>query len=264
MESRHRRRLVVFLLLFVLALSAASCGRRIDVGETQTREEAVAQQDASRVEVDLRMGAGRLDVSVGGQELMEATFTYDVHEWEPIVTYNVNDGVGQLEVSQPEIEEIGIPDDDIDYQWELRFSEEVPLEMEVNLGAGQSDLDLANLDLRSLRMNTGAGDVEVSLGGGLDTFRMETGAGEINLNLANDWERDLQAELRGGVGSVTVLLPCKVGTRVTVRQGIGSIKASGLSQSGDTYTTDAFGESEVTLDITIEGGIGEVNLRVGG
>lgn len=138
------------------------------------------------------------------------------------------------------------------------------MEMEVDLGAGQSDLDLVGLDLRSLRMNTGAGQVDVNLGGSLETLRMETGAGEISLDLANDWQQDMEAEIRGGVGSVTVILPSEVGARVAVQQGIGSVNASGLSQNGDTYTNDAFGASEVTLDISVEGGIGEVNLRVGG
>lgn len=262
MERKLRREMLLLQLLFVLVL-IVGCGRRIAVGETQTKEESVARQDASRVEINLSMGAGRLEIASGSQELMEGTFTYNVDEWEPVVAYEVNDGVGELTVTQPEVEEIGIPDDDIDYQWDLRFNEEAPLEMEVDLGAGQSDLDLAGLDLRSLRMNTGAGDVEVSLGGSLETFHMETGAGESNVNLANDWEGDLDAQIQGGVGSITVQLPSDVGVRVTVQQGIGTVNAGGLSQNGDTYTNGAFGESDVTLDITVEGGIGEINLNVG-
>lgn len=263
MERKHRWGLLVFHLLLMLVLSAG-CGRRIAVGETQTKEETVARQDANQVEVDVRMGAGRLDVSAGSQTLMDATFTYNVDEWEPNVEYTVSGGVGQLTVTQPEVEDVGIPDDDIDYQWELRFNEETPMEMEVDLGAGQSELDLVGLDLRSLRMNTGAGQVDMTLGGNLENLHMETGAGEISLDLANDWGQDMEAEIRGGVGSVTVILPSEVGARVTVQQGIGSVNASGLNQNGDTYTNDAFGESEVDLDISVEGGIGEVNLRVGG
>lgn len=264
MDHKHTLRLLPYLLVLALAAALTGCGRFISVGETQTKEESVSREDASRVEVDLRMGAGQLNVSGGSQDLLEAAFTYNVDVWEPVVEYDVSDGTGHLAVSQPKVEEIGIPDTDIRYEWDLRLNQETPLEMQVDLGAGKSNLDLAGLDLRTLRMNTGAGQVEVNLGGTLETLRMETGAGEINLNLANRWQQDLQAQISGGIGSVTVELPSDVGARVTVRQGIGSVDAPGLSRSGNTYTNDAYGESEVTLDITLEGGIGDVTLRVGG
>ena len=264
MNRKPNTRLLLFLLLAALVPAMAACGGRIAVGETQTKEETVARQDASEVEVQLRMGAGELNVSGGSQQLLEAAFTYNVEAWEPVLEYDVSAGTGRLTVTQPEVAEIGIPNNDIRYEWDLRLSEEMPLEMRVDLGAGQNNLNLAGLNLRSLRMNTGAGEVDVNLGGALETLRMETGAGEINLNLANRWEQDMEAQISGGIGSVTVLLPSDVGARVTVRQGIGSVNADGLTRSGDTYTNDAYGESEVTLDITIEGGIGEVNLRVGG
>jgi predicted membrane protein len=136
--------------------------------------------------------------------------------------------------------------------------------MEINLGAGESNLNLADLSLRTLRMNTGAGQVDVNLGGTLEDFRLDTGAGEINLNLAHAWEQDTEGRINGGIGSITVLLPSSTGVQVTVRQGIGSVDAPGFTRDGNSYTNDAYGESEVTLDLTIEGGIGEVNLREGG
>lgn len=264
MVHKHSVRWLLVVMLLALFPALVACDGRISVGETRTVEETVARQDASHVEVDLRMGAGQLNVAAGSGELLEAEFTFNVDAWEPVVEYDVSDGRGQLTVSQPELEGIGIPDNDVRYQWDLRFNEATPLTMEVDLGAGENNLDLADLNLRTLRMNTGAGAVDVNLGGTLESLRMETGVGEINLNLAHSWEQDLEARISGGVGSLTVLLPSDVGARVTVRQGIGSVDATGLTESGNTYTNDAYGESDVTLDITIEGGIGDVSLHVGG
>ncbi len=51
--------------------------------------------------------------------------------------------------------------------------------------------------------------------------------------------------------------------RVDIDGGIGDINASGLSMQDDVYINDAFGESDVTLDILIEAGIGQINLEVG-
>ena len=42
------------------------------------------------------------------------------------------------------------------------------------------------------------------------------------------------------------------------------MNAPGFNQSGNTYTNDAFGESEATLFLNIEGGVGEINLELAG
>jgi hypothetical protein len=50
--------------------------------------------------------------------------------------------------------------------------------------------------------------------------------------------------------------------RVEARKGLGEINAAGLNKNGDIYTNQAYGQSEVTLDIKIEGGIGSLNLQL--
>jgi hypothetical protein len=43
---------------------------------------------------------------------------------------------------------------------------------------------------------------------------------------------------------------------------VGRIEASGLKQDWNVYTNEAHGTSEVTLDINIVAGIGQINLEV--
>ena len=45
--------------------------------------------------------------------------------------------------------------------------------------------------------------------------------------------------------------------------GHSPVDTSGLTKDGDTYTNDAYGESDVTLNIEIDAGIGKINLDVG-
>ena len=45
--------------------------------------------------------------------------------------------------------------------------------------------------------------------------------------------------------------------------GVGDVSASGLNQNGDTYTNDSYGESDVTLNIDISGGVGQITLDTG-
>ena len=68
--------------------------------------------------------------------------------------------------------------------------------------------------------------------------------------------------LQGGVGEATVRLPSEVGVRVEARGGLGQINAEGLQKQGDSYANDAYGDSEVTLDVDIQGGVRQINLEV--
>jgi hypothetical protein len=209
------------------------------------------------------MGAGELGVSGGSDELLEATFTYNVEELNPEATYSN----GKLVVQHDDIKEgIGTFFDLDDYrnEWDLRLNEGVPMEMSIDLGAGRTDLTLGSLALTSLDINAGAGGVDLDLSGSqfLNRLDFDMGAGEITLDLTGNWQDDLDAAIKGGVGEINLKLPSNVGVRIVVNTGIGGVDTSGLTKDGDTYTNDAYGESEVTLHIDIDGGIGQINLDV--
>ncbi|MGI6209176.1 MAG: hypothetical protein ACOYEW_13310, partial [Anaerolineae bacterium] len=60
-----------------------------------------------------------------------------------------------------------------------------------------------------------------------------------------------------------VELPADVGVRASVSGGLGTVRVEGLRSEGGVYVNDAYGESGVTLDLTVRGGVGEVVLTVG-
>ena len=74
--------------------------------------------------------------------------------------------------------------------------------------------------------------------------------------------RDLDVNINTGAANITVRLPRDVGVRVEVEAGVGRIEASGLRHDWNVYTNEAYGTSEVTLQINIVAGIGQINLEV--
>jgi hypothetical protein len=187
------------------------------------------------------MGAGELNLTGGADRLMEADFAYNVADWEPEVNYDVSGETGELIVEQGQGE--GPPiGGDARNEWDIRFNDEVPTDLSVQMGAGESDLDLDSLTLR-----------------GLD---LEMGAGRTTIDLTGAYEGDLVASIQGGVGEATVRLPSEVGVRVEAQGGLGQINAEGLQKEGEAYVNDAYGDSEVTLDVDIQGGVGQINLEV--
>ena len=208
----------------------------------QRQSESVDLDNAQSVVAQLRMGAGELNLTGGADALMEADFAYNVSEWEPEVSYDVSGETGELSVEQGTSDESVRVGGDARNEWEVRFNDEVPTDLQVEMGAGESDLDLDSLTLTGLAL--------------------EMGAGQTTVDLTGDYGQDLDASIEGGVGEATVLLPSEVGVRARAEGGLGKINAEGLQREGDSYVNDAYGDSDVTLEVDVRGGVGRINLEV--
>lgn len=226
--------------LVLLAVLLAGCGSKLRVGEVRTESQSVELGDARSVHVEINLGAGDLEVTGGAKKLFEADFTYNAAKLKPEVKYTD----GTLVLWQPENE--GLPDlrgiTDFRNEWALRLNDQVPMDLRVEIGAGASELRLAGLSLTGL---------DITLG-----------AGESMIDLSGDWARDLNVIINAGAGDITVRLPSDVGIRVKADVGVGTIEAPGLTQTGNIYTNAAYGESEMTLQVDIDAGVGQLNLEV--
>jgi hypothetical protein len=187
------------------------------------------------------MGAGELNVTGGADQLMEGEFSYNVSDWKPKVNYDVSGEKGELSVEQGSSEDVRLGGDARN-EWDIRLNDEVPTALVVKMGAGESDLDLDSLTLT-----------------GLD---LQMGAGKTTVDLTGDYAQDFDASIEGGVGEATVLVPSEVGVRATAEGGLGKINAKGFQREGDSYVNDSYGDSDVTLDVDVQGGVGQINLRV--
>ena len=242
-----KNRVAKLFLLSVLVTTTLACSLTDltssvlgKTGKLRNDVEVIPLKGVSSAAVNLRMGAGELKIDAGNKELAEAQFTYNVPEWKPTIDYNVNGSQGELWIKQPSVTNMGIGS--YRYEWDLHLTPDIPLSLEIELGAGESQLDLSQLTVTSLEMKTGVGFVEVDLTG--------------------DRQQDINVSLRGGVGEVKILLPDEVGVRVQARGGLGEIDAQGLIRDGNNYVNDAYGESEHTITLDIEGGIGAINLEI--
>ncbi len=238
----EKRRVLVIAALLPLLMS---CGFwRPTVGPTQA-ETQIAANGASSAQVELTLGAGELQLSAlqpsaGSRDLAEVAFTYSIASWQPTVAYNVNQGVGKLVIAQPKTTAV-LPQN-IRYEWEVQLNPALPLDLKLDMGAGK-----AVLDLRGLTLNV----VDIA-----------AGAGELQMDLSGAWAQSATITIEGGVGKVTLRLPNAVGVRVEAETGLGRVNANGLSKNGDSYVNAAYGTSAVVLAITVEAGVGEVNLEL--
>ena len=236
------RSLVLCVAVVAATVLVGACGApRVEVGELRTENRSVQAENAESVQANLRIALGELNVGGGADSLMEADFAYNVAAWRPGVNYEVVGDTGELTVRQQGLRE-GIPTRDVRNEWNLRLSDDVPVDLGVQMGGGVGNLDLDNLALTGLNLDVGAGVTRV--------------------DLAGDWGRDLRAVIRGGAGQVTVLLPSRTGVRVDAGTRLGRVNADGLRREGDAFVNDAYGDSEATLEVEVKGGAGQINLEV--
>ena len=244
------RYLVMVLSIVMMAATVVlteACGmqpggtRQQQVGKMQEVSKSVDFKNADSVSAQLKMGAGELHITGGADQLMEADFSYSVSELKPKVSYDVNGQKGELLVKQGSANS-GSLDGKARNEWDINFNDEVPTDFRVEMGAGESNLDLDSLALT-----------------GLD---LQIGAGKTTVDLTGDYTRGFDASIEGGVGEATVLVPSEVGVRVRAEGGLGKINAGGFRREGQAYVNDAYGDSEVTLDVDVRGGVGTINLEV--
>ncbi|MFL7792834.1 MAG: toast rack family protein [Anaerolineae bacterium] len=296
------RRIVIALAALLLMGSSLACcccystfprniqintGPTVEVGELQDKEESIPLDGTEMVAVDILFGAGELEITSGEPgQLFSGHFLYNVAEWKPEITYND----GKLTIQQGDDDEsVTWPSEGAARnEWKLAFSPEVPLEMDIKVGAGQGELDLTDLQLEKLDIDLGAGDfsvrfnapnqaemsrftldvgaanLEIEGAGNASPEKMivQGGAGKITLDLTGDWANSADIEVTSGVGQLDLRLPDDVGVRVNVQGGLSNVEATGLSRSGEAYVNNAYGEAEIELNIEVTTGVGQVDLKV--
>ncbi len=222
------------LLAVTLLFTGCDAAR---TGPTQ-HESAHFDLDKSELtRVELRMGAGELNVGGGSSKLAEADFTFNVPTWKPTVEYHSTGVRGDLVIAQPES---GASLGNSEYRWDVRLNDGVLMDVVTRLGAGEAKMNLGSMNLRNVEL--------------------KIGAGEVKMDLRGNPKRSYDVRIKGGVGEATVYLPKGVGIDATAQGGIGEVKVTGLEQRNGRWINPAQENSPVKIHLDVKGGVGQINL----
>jgi len=221
----------------VLLSSGCQVGS-VATGETRHETKSIELDKAETARVEIRMGAGELRVKSGTPKLLEADFTYNVPDWRPVVDYRASPLRGDLTISQPK--NSGRLIGRTVNTWELKLNGQLPLDVTANLGAGEANLELGQMNLRTVEVNIGAG--------------------EVKMDLRGEPKRDYNVQMHGGVGEATVYLPKDAGISATAAGGIGEISATGLEKRDGVWINPERIHAPVTVRLDVKGGVGAIHL----
>ena len=260
--------------ILVLALASMACGFSIDLPERQkagpeVKESiTVADPKSDETRLSLSFGAGKLTLSPGAKNLVDGTVVYNVKELKPEIQKNGD----SIEIKQGDFHSLP-PFDNMKNEWDLKVSD-TPLDLTVQAGAYEGNLELGGLALKSLTVRDGASHVDVSFlepnqtemsllryetgasdvklkglaNANFSTLTFSGGAGNYTLDFSGELQRDATVTVESGLGNLTLIVPEDVGAVLTVESTAVNISSgSGWAQSGQKYTQRGSGPSLTIL-----------------
>ena len=220
--------------IVALALATAACNTGGPAGPLTRENHTIERGAATRARVEIDMGAGELTVQSGAAQLLEGEFEFNLPALKPAIAYAVEGSTGLLKVSQ------GSASGSYENKWHLSLDESTPVELHINLSAGDARLTLGRLTLQSVAVRLGAGDLVLDLRG------MPPGSYPVSVN--------------AGAGDTSIHLPASVGISARTIGLIGDATMTGLEKRDDRWINPRAGESPVTIDLRVQHAIGDLKL----
>jgi len=124
--------------------------------------------------------------------------------------------------------------------WDLDLAPGIPLDLRVDLGMGEADLDLTGLAVSSLDVSVAMGKTTVLL----------------------PQEGDIKAKIDGAMGEIVVVVPEGVEACVHANVGIGSRKLpDGYQRQDEVYTSPGYARADSRIDLEVSLAIGSIQVR---
>lgn len=266
----------IILAILILALASMACGFTINLPERPKAgpeiEESITVEDpkSDETRLTLSFGAGRLTLSPGAESLVEGTALYNVEDLKPIIQKSGD----SIQIRQGDFKSLPLFED-MKNEWDLKLSD-TPLDLTVEAGAYEGDLELGGLALKSLtvqdgashvnlsftepnqtemsilRYQTGASDVKLTglANANFSTLTFSGGAGNYTLDFSGELQRDAVVTVESGLGNLSLIVPEDLNAAVTVEGTAMNINnGSSWAQSGQEYTQEGSGP---TLTIIVK------------
>ena len=221
-------------LACVAVAGEIACGTSGPVGPVVHEHHSVERGAATSARVEIGMTAGELEVKSGAKMLFEGDFDFNV----PVV--EARDCVCGGRHHRHAEGVAGLASGNYENSWRLSLDETTPVDLHLTLGAGDAELVLGRVNLQSLAVRLGAGDLVLDLRG----------------TPAKSYKVTVQA----GAGDTTIRLPAGVGISASTSGLIGDSNVSGLEKRDGRWINPRAEASPVTIDLQVQHAIGDLRL----
>jgi hypothetical protein len=125
--------------------------------------------------------------------------------------------------------------------WDVALNNEIPISLKLNLGANKSELDLHDLKISNLDLDTGASDTKIILPS----------------------QGRFRADFDLGAASLEVTVPQGLAARIHASLGAADFKIdqSRFPRNGSYYQSPDYDTSTNAVDMTIDAGAASIKVK---
>lgn len=230
-------------IILVLAILAGGIwyfgvqSNALDFSQNQIRQDLNGIEEAI---IDLEPGVGEVILQKGSDE--DVLFSGTVPEGIQSQRQLSQEGErGTFTIRMAEKPSVFAKDLGNYWRWNLELSSTPLIDLNVELGVGDCQIDLRGLKLKAL---------DVSMG-----------VGEANITLPS--EGNFQAKVDGAIGQIIIYLPENMGLRVKSHYGLGNFKAPpAFVKIGEYYQTKGFAKAANQVDLNVSQAIGVITVKI--
>ncbi len=243
--------------------------------------------------VDVRYGAGRFTLTPGAaEELYRMDMRYDEERFTPVREFDADAGALRLGLRSKDGRQglrVALGDRRRNPQqpaFSLSLSPDIPLSLDLQLGAVEADVELGGLALRRIHFATGASAThlhfsspnpmaceQLVLEAGAAQFdaaqianancgRVEFrgGVGEVTLDFGGTWRRSMTALVEVGIGALNLRLPRDVGVSVRLNRFLASFDAAGFEKRNNVYYSANYNSARYRLTMDVNASLGGIDV----
>lgn len=276
-----RARALGFLLasLASLAPAGAQTWRTVDASR-QLR-------DTAPVSAHIEYAAGRLDLrSITGPALYHTIVRYDADRAEPVAGFDHATRALALGVHLRGMKLSNMDTEHDAGSMKVELSDRVPMDLSLELGAVEADLQFGGLRLTDLSLRSGAADVtarfdrpnverlntmtlqvgaaEVKLldvaNSGVSRINAEVGAGTLSIDLGGVLSRDVDITATLAMGGLSLNVSSDDGVYVDENSVLGGFKKEGFTKRADGWYSANFDTAARKVRVHLHAFLGGLTL----
>lgn len=270
--------------VLALGIGAAIVPALLGAQEMRTLESSRQLRDSMATSVHVRYAAGRLSMRPSNEaQLYRMELRYDPDRVEPIHDFDAT--ARRLE--------LGVRTDHVslgrgmkDGSMCIELARGVPLDLSLDIGAANADLDLGGLSLESLHLHSGASESTIrfdtpnpqhmrrlAINSGAASFHalhlanantptvsVDAGVGGVDLDFGGVWTQDIDLDLQIALGGTTVHAPRDVGVRVELDRAFASFDHLGMEKRGRAWISENWDRASHHLVVRGSAAFGKLTL----
>jgi len=224
-------------LVGLVAFAALDEGFGARVSNDYSVSSGVPGEEVNKAKVSIKAGGGEIDIDSENQnETLTASLSSNVAQLAD--NYSVEDSTQIIDLSMEADSNWWVGN--IDSKLQVNLTRNLPIDLSIDFGAADADIDLSKVHLTGLSIKTGASSTKIKLG---------------------DKGDEVSVKIETGASSITVYIPEDSGVKATVSQGLASVDLADLTETSEgAYESSNYESAKKVINLDIK--IGAASFAV--